>query len=333
MAIRIGLIGCGEYCSRTHASVLYKMEDTQIVAISDCVFSGELAKRQRQFDIPYGFTNYIEMLENVVLDAVVISTPHSMHFSQARYSLKKGLHVLVDKPLACRYIDGLMLVNLANSKGLHLIVAAQRRFDPTFVKIRELVQNNSLGDLRFVRFNYGRSKVPNFTKNWRNDPKLSGGGVLIDAGYHIVDSMLWITGREPKEIYGSFSRNKTNVETATSLTLDLGENAIANISVHLEMPHHGIQEELEIIGSKGVLKYQYQSLPKDLPSSTRLSIITNGYLKIFEGAKNQICDRGAALDFVNAITDRAPIVSSGKNSLETIRVIEQIYRKVKHYQD
>ena len=80
--IKVGLIGCGKHCSTTHVPALLTMEHVELVALSECVYPNELSQRQRQFRIPNAFMSYMDMLRSIELDAVVISTPHTVHYEQ-----------------------------------------------------------------------------------------------------------------------------------------------------------------------------------------------------------------------------------------------------------
>lgn len=325
MVVRIGLIGCGEYCSKTHAQVLSESSRVQIAAISECVFPGELAQRQRQFRIPHAFSSYLDMLHSVELDAVVISSPHTRHFIQAKSCLELGLHVLVDKPPACHSREVETLASLADSVGCHLLVASQRRYDSLFGCLRNKVQHGELGELRLVECYYGRSKHSEFATSWRNDPTLSGGGVLFDAGYHVLDSLLWITNRHPLRVHGNLERKGTKVETCASLMLELEGDVSANVSIHLEMPHHLAREEMGFFGSQGALLYQYMLLPGSV-SSARLITVQEGYQSCEEVQRNGEVDKAPARNFIAAVLDQERVESSGRESIETVRAIEWIYQ-------
>jgi predicted dehydrogenase len=324
---RIGLIGCGEYCSNTHAQALSKMEHVEITAISECIYPGELARRQQQFRIPYAFLSYQDMLNSVKLDAVVISTPHALHFSQTKDCLEFGLHVLVDKPPAFRAEDIQVLVDLANSKRCYFLVASQRRYDPLFRYLRERAHNGELGKLNFIEFHYGRSMSSNFATSWRNNPVLSGGGILFDAAYHMIDGLLWITNGHPLRVRGGLKQNETQVHTSASLTLELMEDTLVSISVHLEMPPNMVWEEIGFYGSRGTFLYQRTSLPDGILSA-RLIEIRLGQQSCKELQNNKEIDQAPVRNFISAILDQEPVISSGQESINTVRTIEWIYQEL-----
>jgi predicted dehydrogenase len=327
--IRVGLIGCGDHCSKSHAKVLSENKNVEIRAISECIFPEELSQRQQQFRIPYAFPSFMDMLRSVELDAVVISTPHTQHFLQARCCLESGLHVLVDKPPACRLEEIKALVSLADSSGHHLLVASQRRYDPLFCHLRDTVRDGELGELKFAEFHYGRSKRRCFTSSWRNDPALSGGGVLLDAGYHMLDILLWITGRRPQRVFGILSKLGARVETSASLTLELEEGISANLSIHLEMPPHMVREEIGLFGSRGSLLYENASLPGNVAPARMIKLRTGHQGdEVVQRQRSEEIDQAPAIDFINAILEQKPVRSSGRESIETIRAIEWIYNEL-----
>jgi predicted dehydrogenase len=303
------------------------MKHARMTAISECIYPGELARRQQQFDIPHAFLHYQDMLNTVELDAVVISTPHVLHFHQAKDCLTRGLHVLVDKPPAIRAEDIHTLVDLAHSKNRYFVVASQRRYDPLFRSLRDKVHSEAIGELRFVELYYGRSISANFATSWRNNSILNGGGALIDAGYHIIDSLLWITDDLPFRVWGGLRRNGSNVDTSAALTLELREGVLVNVSVHLEMPPGIIEETIGFFGSQGAVVYQRTSHPDHIPAA-HLIEIHGGQHKRKDVPRNREVDQAPAKNFVGAILDQEAVLSSGQASIGTVRAIEWIYQEL-----
>jgi predicted dehydrogenase len=267
------------------------------------------------------------MLSSVGLDAVVISTPHAFHYGQARACLERGVHVLIDKPPALHSKDTQALADLAHSKGCCLAVASQRRYDPLLVRFRDKFQNGSLGEVSRIRLHYNRSKRLDFATSWRNDPVLSGGGVLFDAGYHLIDSLLWIADDQPLYVQGRFGIDRARVETSASLILGLGEATLVEISVHLEMPPSMVWEDMELYGSQGAFVYQRIYKPSHISSAFVLDVRTEGIVR--EKIQNdRVIDQAPARNFINAILHQEPLISSGDDSIRTVRTIEWIYEEL-----
>jgi len=97
--IRIGVIGAGSFASRRHIPIIVNSQDAELVSL--CRRNKEMLRRMAEhFNCNNTFTDYKEMLDSVEMDAVLIATPHALHYENAKLALEKGLHVLVEKPLA-----------------------------------------------------------------------------------------------------------------------------------------------------------------------------------------------------------------------------------------
>jgi predicted dehydrogenase len=301
--------------------------ETSIVGLSNCVYPREAEERRKQFNIPHVFAGYQEMLSTLSLDAVVISTPHKQHFHQVRASLECGLHVLVDKPPACIAEEAEILADLADARSCCFVVASQRRYDPLFLSLRHKVEQNEIGALEFVEIHYGRSKYRDFLSSWRNDPAQSGNGVLLDAGYHLIDNLLWLTDRRVIRSDGCFKTMGARVEVCVFLVLELEGDILVHLSLHLEMPPGMVREEYGFYGSGGGFLLHQSSFPGD-NSGMRFIGDHTGERRQDEIKGNHYIDRAPVRNFINAIMGREPVVSSGRKSAETVRTIEYIYRTI-----
>ena len=129
------------------------------------------------------YADYRQMIGADALDGVLISSPHSTHYAQARYALEQNLHVLVEKPLTTKARHAQALIDLAAERERVLVVSYQRNFYPAYAYARELVQKGALGELKgvvaYVTQNWGG-------RGWRTVPELAGGGMFMDTGSHLV---------------------------------------------------------------------------------------------------------------------------------------------------
>lgn len=111
--IRIGMIGTGGI-SQVHGRQLLELEEVEITALSDTS-----TENREKFATKFGleavkhFTDYKAMLDECELDAVVICSPHTLHFEQATDALNKGLHVLIEKPMTCSSEEAELLIATA----------------------------------------------------------------------------------------------------------------------------------------------------------------------------------------------------------------------------
>ena len=102
-------------------------------------------------------------------------------------AVRAGKHVLVEKPGAIASHELAGIESAAVVTGSLVRIGYNHRFHPAFLKTRELMQEESLGEIMFVRARYGHGGRVGYEQEWRADPKLSGGGELIDQGVHLID--------------------------------------------------------------------------------------------------------------------------------------------------
>jgi predicted dehydrogenase len=128
------------------------------------------------------------------VEAVIVATPHDSLVAVTRAAIEAGKHVLVEKP-AARHVDELRpLVGLPERHGVRARVGFNHRYHRAFRKARELVDDGALGPLMFLRARYGHGGRRGYENEWRAQPRLSGGGELIDQGVHIIDLARWFLG-------------------------------------------------------------------------------------------------------------------------------------------
>ncbi|WP_340103287.1 Gfo/Idh/MocA family protein [Rhodohalobacter sp. 8-1] len=138
-----------------------------------------------------GITGYLKMIDLEDIDAVYIPLPNVLHYEWVKKALESGLHVLVEKSLACSYSEVDELSRLARSYNLALIENFQFRFHSQLQEIRSILNSGIMGELRCIRSSFG---FPPFRDedNIRYSKKL-GGGALLDAGaYTLKASQLFL---------------------------------------------------------------------------------------------------------------------------------------------
>jgi predicted dehydrogenase len=168
---------------------------------------------------PWRGTEYSEMLAAPGVDAVVICTPNALHVPQAQLALQAGKHVLVQKPLALSCADAQALVDLSAQARRLLFVDYTYRFLDTMAALRAAVSHRP-AQVRAVFHNiYG----PGQEKTWFFDPRLSGGGALVDLGVHLLDLALWLVQPSAVRLVDVELHGGPPVETSARLHLLLDE--------------------------------------------------------------------------------------------------------------
>jgi predicted dehydrogenase len=254
--IRIGLIGCGAVMA-WHVQNLLARADATIVGLVDPSpqqVAQLIARRPSLAGLP-AFRSYEELFEALELDAVEVATPHTLHYAAVKAALEQGLHVLCEKPLACEPAHAHELVALAEARNRVLMVSYQRHFDRGYRYLKEQIALGGLGDLRSIGARVGQNWRQLTQGTWRQDPLLSGGGMLMDSGSHLVDILLWLVDRPVVSVAALLDQAGTPVDITSTVLLEFRGGLQANLQIIGDLPALWLEEVL-ISGTTGVLRYQ-----------------------------------------------------------------------------
>lgn len=186
--LKAAIIGYG-YMGEIRKKVVERSPNLELAGI----YESSPAIRERIQDSPL-FDSFESLLDSNV-DVVFVCTPnaHSPHYCVE--SLKRGKHVFCEKPPGRNVDDILAIMNAESaSPGAKLMFGFNHRFHPGVLKAKVLVENGSLGKIIGLRGIYGKSGGVNFSKSWRNDKGVSGGGILLDQGIHMLDLFRFFCG-------------------------------------------------------------------------------------------------------------------------------------------
>jgi predicted dehydrogenase len=139
-------------------------------------------------------TVYHDAVTDSHVDAVIVATVNATLAEITGAAIQAGKPVLVEKPAGVTPRQVEELIVLATKHKVAVRVGFNHRFHPAFLKAREIFTSGALGELMFVRGRYGHGGRVGYDREWRADPKLSGGGELMDQGVHLIDLSRWFLG-------------------------------------------------------------------------------------------------------------------------------------------
>src|SRR5437870_8862560 len=119
---RLGFLGAGWWATANHMPILAARDDVEMTAVCS-LGKAELERVKERFGFRFATEDAAALLNHPRLDAVIVTSPHTLHFEHAKAALEKGLHVLCEKPMCTRADHARELVRLATAKGVHLLVA------------------------------------------------------------------------------------------------------------------------------------------------------------------------------------------------------------------
>ena len=251
---QLGFLGVGVIGQRRMQAIV-EADLADVVAMADP--SPDLLKEATKLAPGAACFSTLDALLKNGCDAVVIATPSALHAEQTIACLSRGLPVFCQKPLGRDAEEVRTIIDAARQADRLLGVDLSYRFVGGMPQMRELIQTGALGDIFGVDLVFHNAFGPQ--KPWFYDPKLSGGGCVVDLGIHLVDAALWML--ETKVIGVSsrvFAQGKPlgirtdAVEDFATARLDLANGATAQLACSWRL-HAGRQAVIEAVfyGTKG----------------------------------------------------------------------------------
>ncbi len=191
--LRIGCIGTGRIAER-QVAVLRELSIDGVRVIAAAGRNAErLSLFGEKYDIPNLYTDWRRLTGNPDIDAVLVCTPNSMHYENTVHALRRGKHVLLEKPMATNAEEAEEMEREAKQSGKLLMMAFQHRFNPEAQMLRRAALDGTLGDIVYVRAQALRRRgIPSWGVFGQKEQ--SGGGPLIDIGVHVMEMAHYIMG-------------------------------------------------------------------------------------------------------------------------------------------
>ncbi len=230
--LRIGLVGVGAAAQINHIPALKKLEGVELVAL--CDRDSEKAQRVAQkFGIGKAHARFEDLLADDTIDAVDITTPNFLHSPMASAALEAGKHVLCERPLARSADEAAIMLKASKKAERTLMCAVQHRFRADAQLLRKFVDKGDLGEIFQAKAGWLRQRTEWDSDEWRRTKRESGGGVVLDLGFQMLDLSLWVLGApEVVSVTASVHRSgKGEVEDSAIAFLRLESGATLTLEL------------------------------------------------------------------------------------------------------
>ena len=202
------------------------------------------------YQIPRAWGSYEELAADPEVEAVYIATPNSLHYENCKLCLEQGKHVLCEKPFTTNAEQARELYRLAEQKGLFLMEAFWTRLLPAYEKLRELLAAGAIGNVRFVRCDYGF-----IAKGARRERKFQsglGGGALLDIGIYNLGFLHAVMGEAPEAFESQVHFNEFGTDDFSALQLSYPGGRVAHSvqAIGMDMARHAA-----VYGEAGVITF------------------------------------------------------------------------------
>lgn len=254
--IRVCLIGCGR-AGMIHArSYSGNVRDAELIAMCD-PFEENLKAACAEIPVKYRYTDYRDVMNNDEIDAVVVVTPTQFHKEIVIAAANAGKHVFCEKPMANDEAECDEMIKACEENGVKLQLGFMRRFDKSFRRGKELIDEGNVGDVAMIKSNtYG----PSEPKEWMYDVRKSY-GPIGEVNSHDFDTLRWYAGAEVKRIHaiGGNFRSPEQAEKYpeyydTCCVLLEFENGVLGTITGAQYVKYGYDSRTEILGTKGIVK-------------------------------------------------------------------------------
>ena len=318
MAIRWGIIGCGDVCEVKSGPGFQKVDDSELVVVMrrDADKAADYAKRH---SVPRWTTDADEVITADDVDAVYIATPPGTHMDYALRVAGAGKPCYVEKPMARSAGECERMVEAFAQENLPLYVAFYRRGLPRFLHVREWIRQGRLGEVTGVTYTYiapRHRKIDRSYLPWRLQAEHSGGGLVMDLGSHTLDILDFLLG--PLADYQGGAANlggQYDVEDSVVIGFRTESGALGTASWNFV---GGVKEDrIEIVGTKARVTLStfgtepivlanpdgpVETVPIDNPEHVQMPLIQT---------------------IVDDLLDRGTCESTGVSALRTARVLDQ----------
>ena len=323
--IQWGMIGCGDVTKHKSGPAFFTLPHTGLVAVTSRNMRAARAYAQ-QHDIKRCYPSAEELVADPLVHAIYIATPPSSHAEYCFLAARARKPVYVEKPMARTYRECLLMNYACQRAGVPLFVAYYRRRLPSFVKIKELIDEGAIGEARCVTVELFQppkeEKLASKTLPWRVVPEVGGpGGYFYDLASHQLDFLDYVLG--PVTAVNGLAKNQTKryaVPDIFAANFTFQSGAVGSGAWCFTVSPHEKLDRIQMFGSAG--KIQFSTFEE-----TPIQLWRKGELIEFKIPKPACVEQALIESVVAELRGEGDCPSTGTTAARTSWVMEEIVRK------
>jgi predicted dehydrogenase len=332
--MRAVVIGYG-YMGQIRKRVVEEMDGVELVGVCDEFASAD----EVGADCPY-FADYRQAISEAEPELVFVCTPNKYSPDISVYALEQGCHVFCEKPPGRNVHDIRRIIDAENAHpGCKVMFGFNHRHHPAILEAKAIVDAGRMGEIIWLRGVYGKSGGPGreFEQSWRNDPAVSGGGILLDQGIHMLDLFRFFCGDFP-EVQGMLSTSywEVPVEDNAFVLLRSDRGQMAQLHSSATLWKHTFRLEIGLeegyLAAQGLLSktgsYGRETLVIGRkPRPTETEVVGNPREEMVYFDRDLSWDLQVE-DLVQCIREDRPVSdSSTLDALRVMEIIDSVYRQ------
>lgn len=265
--IQWGIIGCGDVTEVKSGPAFDKVKESKLIAVMrrDAAKAEDYARRHH---VPKWYSDGYELIKDPEINAIYVATPPLQHEEYTIAALAAGKPVYVEKPMAISEAAGKKMLAASIKNKTKLSVAHYRRAQPLFIKLKELLDLKTIGEIRFINLEYLtppllEEQLQETKIKWRVDPAVAGGGLFHDLAPHQLDLMLYLFGKIKNA--SGISSNQAGLYNADDIVTGamIFENGtIFNGLWCFTVPEEAAKDTCEITGTEGKISFSVFGEPR-----------------------------------------------------------------------
>ncbi|MES2850274.1 MAG: Gfo/Idh/MocA family oxidoreductase [Bacteroidota bacterium] len=260
--INWGIIGCGDVTEVKSGPAFNKVANSSLVAVMrrDAAKAEDYAQRH---NVPRWYSDADKLINDPEVNAIYIATPPSSHTAYTLAAIRAGKRVYVEKPMALNFAEAQQMANAAAAANIKLVVAHYRREWPLFKKVKQLLQDKAIGEVRLSRLEFYKTSMSSeellIGKNaWRVNPATAGGGLFNDLAPHQLDLMYHFFGAA-KAITGIATNQSSQYAADDMVAGSILFNSGVAFSGAWCFASAVNSDRCDIIGSEGKISFSFFS--------------------------------------------------------------------------
>lgn len=326
--LRAAVIGVGAM-GQHHVRVYREIPGIDLVGIADADDKQCAALAQRHSTV--GYHDYHQLLDEARPDLVTIAVPTALHAEVASAAIRRGIHVLIEKPIAETEADGQTLIDLAAAHNVVLAVGHIERHNPAITALKQIIDQGKLGTI----FQMRAQRIGPFPARIRDV------GVVLDLATHDIDILCHLAGGMPTRVFAETQQNiHTTREDMVSGILRFPNGITAMLEVNWLTPTKS--RRLVVLGGGGMYEVDYitqdltyyengAALQEDFRSLRLLRGVSEGRV-IREQIEKREPLRLEVEDFIGAARDRRAPRVTGADSLSALRIAHALVKSGQTHQ-
>lgn len=260
--IRWGIIGCGNVTELKSGPAFNKVPQSSLAAVMrrDMSKAADYASRHH---VSKWYNDAYSLINDAEVGAIYIATPPSSHEEYALAAINAKKPVYIEKPFAMNAASAKKIAETAKAHNIKVSVAHYRRQMPIFLKIKELIDQHSIGDILNVNIIFSQHGSNDSTNNWRIDPTISGGGYFHDLAPHQLDLMTYFF--KPPVVVKGLSLNQANrykADDGVACTMLFENGALLTGLWSFSVAEEDEADECVITGTEGTIRFSIFGMKK-----------------------------------------------------------------------